>query len=64
MKGLDTRCTKAPDDNLEGTSCCIHLRVRKGDYICCWCGNLFMGDDNSFPEGRHGQYRPRRERRR
>lgn len=61
MKGLDTRCSKAPDDNLEGTSCCVHLRWRKGDYICCWCGNLFEG--YGFDGGRHGQYRPRRERR-
>lgn len=61
MKGLDTRCRAAPDDNLEGTSCCVHLRVRHNDYICCWCGDLFEGDP--FPTGRHGQYRPRRERR-
>ena len=61
MRGLDTRCEKAPDDAAEGSSCCVHLRVRKGDYICCWCGNLFVGDEPA--QGPHGQYQPRRERR-
>jgi hypothetical protein len=57
MRGEGT-CPKALDDNAEGTSHCIHRRVRKGDFVCCWCGDLFVGDDDE-PGGRHGQYRPR-----
>ena len=64
MRGEDTHCTKAPDDNAEGLSCCIHHRPRKHDYICCWCGNLFVETvDDWAAAAPHGQYRPRRERR-
>jgi hypothetical protein len=54
-------CDERADDAEEGSSCCIHLRVRAGDYVCCWCGNLFEGDDP--PTGRHGRYLPRRKKR-
>lgn len=58
MRGEGT-CRKAPEDNCEGTSHCVHQRVRIGDLICCWCGDLFI-DDDTEGRGRHGQYRPRR----
>ena len=59
MRG-EARCAKAPDDAAEGSSCCIHLRVRAGDFVCCWCGSLFEATDDEHPGARHGQYRPRR----
>lgn len=60
MKG-EGSCREAPDDNEEGTSHCIHLRVRNNDFVCCWCGDLFEGYEASC--GPHGRYQPKRERR-
>lgn len=56
------RCAKAPEDvAAHGDRHCVHRRPRRGDLICCWCGDLFIDDDQ--PSGAHGQYRPRGERR-
>lgn len=57
MRGEGT-CPKAPDHAHEGQSHCVHARVRHGDLVCCWCGDLFVGDDEV--PGPHGQYKPRR----
>jgi hypothetical protein len=55
------RCAKAPEDvAAHGDRHCVHRRVRNGDLICCWCGDLFVEDET--PPGEHGQYRPRGER--
>jgi hypothetical protein len=51
-------CSKAPDHAHEGSSHCIHCRIRSRDFVCCWCGDLFISDDDEAP-GPHGQYRPR-----
>lgn len=61
MKGEGT-CSKSPDHADEHPEHCIHYRVKYGDFICCWCGWLFEGHEPSL--GAHGQYRPRRERKR
>lgn len=61
MKG-EGHCAKAPDDSAHAPYHCVHVRVRKRDCICCWCGDLFHLDE--LPSGPHGQYRPRAERRR
>lgn len=55
MKGYGT-CKEAPDHNAEGTSHCIHRRPVDDDYICCWCGDLFVGEDDEHPNEEHGQY--------
>lgn len=57
MRG-DGQCARAPDNAAEGIAHCIHPRVRHGDFVCCWCGDLFVGDET--PPGPHGQYKPRR----
>ena len=55
-------CDKSRGDNEEHPRHCIHLRPRTGDFVCCFCGDLFEGFD--IARGPHGQYRPRGERRR
>lgn len=53
-------CKKAPDYNLEGLSHCIHQRVRAGDFVCCWCGDLFVDDEEKADDAWHGRYKPKR----
>lgn len=36
---------------------CYHDRNGGSEKVCCWCGDLFIGD---FDKGtRHGQYKPK-----
>jgi hypothetical protein len=58
MRG-DGICKHAPEDSAEAPFHCLHIRPRHGDYVCCWCGDLFLGDDIAAT-GPHGRYQPRR----
>ncbi len=65
MKGEGYCKVAAEKDGAEGSSHCIHLLVRRREYVCCWCGDLFHADEpDEHPNHWHGQYRPRRRHRR
>lgn len=53
-------CSKSCEDNAEYPHHCIHARPRHRDYVCCFCGDLFEGDEGAI--GHHGQYLPKRDR--
>jgi len=35
---------------------CYHRHDGPGGYVCCWCGDCFVDDDNDHPT--HGEYVP------
>lgn len=53
MKGEGT-CSKVPEHAYHYPGHCVHPRPRKGDLICCFCGDLFEPEE-PVP-GPHGQY--------
>jgi hypothetical protein len=55
----DVFCDAVPEEEACAPGHCTHSREaqHENDEVCCWCGDLFLGDD---PDGthRHGPYKP------